>query len=350
MTDSDLETCFSLMGAKLSRGSGNRKAQCPLAPWTHNGGKDKNPSCTVKAADPAVFKCWACQSQGSVRKLAKLYAEHSGDQRAYEFARRVERFELGDRIKSRGSYYDCIRSNARIRKEDQADSKPFVEKDLELFMQSVPKYAIERGLTKEQILRWEIGYDIPRRRMIFTIRDYLGKFIGVSGRDLTGEKPNKYKHYPGCKKELLLYGEQFIDRDVKRGYVVEGFFDVLTFERAGIKNTLASMGTSLSIDQMQKLARWFQEIVFVPDCDDAGFGLQFAEVYSEKLLLIAQKVGIAGVRRNTEYVKRHKPLQWEKSDYKYVPIEVLSGKEPDALSPEEREVVLSTIEWAQLGD
>lgn len=350
MDDRELEVAFELMGEKLTGKSGsNRSVKCPLAPWTHTKGKDARASLMAKAAEPSVYKCWACGSEGTVKTLTRLYRENSGDGRAYDFVSSIEGDTNGAWRRMSNMSYDEIKRRKiskfhhSLEKNDK-DESPISESDLAGFMKQVPKYALDRGIPKEQIIEWEIGFDPKEGRMIIPVRDYLGRLCGVSGRDVTGTKQNKYKHYPGLKKELVLYGENKIDRSFRMAYLVEGFMDVWALRRMGLRNVLATMGTSISEAQMVKLGRFFTNVTMIPDVDDGGFGMKFCQEYGMRLAIKIPRVMIAGVKHNPAYEKRDPPKKWEPTDYKYVPINVLKGKDPADLTADElREVLASEV-------
>lgn len=343
----EVEIALRMMGlTKIGRpdSMGNQSVTCPLAPWTHRKGKDKRPSMTIKAGTPALFKCWSCHNQGSIKKLANLYSEYSGDTEPYEYVRKRESGEDPDIWNDiHEGKYDHKKRNVG------PNARQVTEKDLEMYLKNIPQYALDRGLTREQIMKWEIGYDIPRRRMIIPVRDYYNEFMGVSGRDVTGEGNPKYKHYPGLMKDRVFYGENHIDQNESRAYIVEGFFDVWGLERRGLKNVLGTMGTSLSDDKMKNLALWFTEIVFIPDCDDDGAGLRFVQEYGKILFLEHRlKVGVAGVWENPQYTPREKPRIWQNYDYKFLPLDILKDKDPADLDDEEVRDLVDSVVWFDL--
>lgn len=348
MDDKELEIAFELMGEKLGGRSGsNRSVKCPLAPWTHTKGKDSSASLMAKAADPSVYRCWACSNQGTVKTLARMYREHSGDGRAFDFVSSVEGDTNGAWRRMSNLSYDEIKRRQISKfhhglEKNEKNESPISEKELAEFLKQVPKYALDRGITKEQIIEWEIGFDAKEARMVIPVRDYLGRLCGVSGRDVTGTKKIKYRHYPGFKKELVMYGEHKIDRSFRMAYLVEGFMDVLALQRLGLKNALATMGTTISDAQMVKLARFFTNVTMIPDVDDAGYGMKFCQEYGMRLAMKIPRVTIAGVRLNPKYERRVPPRNWEPSDYKYVAIDVLKSKDPADLSADDLKEVLAT--------
>lgn len=327
MTDGEMEFALSLMGSEFAKSGNqrNRSAHCPLANWTHNRGKDKRPSLMARAGDPALFKCWACQEKGSFKTLSKKYAEYSGDWRAYNYVISIEGGKKNYWQPSVKPY-----GKPMFKKQTEEVAKEITEEDLaKRYLEEVPNYAYDRGCTPEQILKWELGYDAYEKRMIFPVRDHRGKLMGVSGRDLTGlDDRSKYKHYFGFKKELFLYGERFWDPANKRAFICEGFFDVLNMERHGLKNVFAPFGTGLSWDQMKKLRDWFDEIIFLPDANDVGQGLEFAEKSCLRLLPLKKRVKIAGVTANPCFIHRLNPPRWEASDNRFQLMDYFKGKDP----------------------
>ena len=51
--------------------------------------------------------------------------------------------------------------------------------------------------------------------------------------------------------------------------MVEGYTDVISLHQAGLKNVVASSGTSLTVDQIKLLRRYTENIVMLYDGDSA---------------------------------------------------------------------------------
>lgn len=330
MTNFELDIVFEMMGSKLAPGSGNRAATCPLAYYTHRNGTDKSKSLMAKAGDPAVFKCWACLSSGTVRTLASKYASYFNNYRALEYVKSVE----GDNsdncsIAGRGRKIPFRnRSKGFLSKLKQEESKYITEEVVQDFCQDIPSYASERGMTTDQILKWEVGFDPVEKRITFPVRDHKGKLFGLTGRDLTGIAKAKWRHYYGTQKEKLFYGEQFWNCNVRRVYIVEGPFDVFNIERLGLRNVFAVMGSQLSFDQMKKIKDWFDEVVFLPDGDQSGH--RFCEMQAERIFIqLGKKVFIAGTSLNPQYILQDKmSLSWQATDYRFLLLESFKGRDP----------------------
>jgi DNA primase len=120
------------------------------------------------------------------------------------------------------------------------------------------------------------AYDRFRDRLIFVVRDDRGRAVGFGGRALSPEGEPKYLNSPESpvfSKKRLLYG-LFEGRESIRKHdrvvLVEGYFDHLALVRAGIQETVASMGTALTPEQTEKLRRLCPSAVVCYDGDSAG--------------------------------------------------------------------------------
>lgn len=131
------------------------------------------------------------------------------------------------------------------------------------------------------IIRKEDGsgyFDRFRHRVMFPIRDEAGKIIAFSGRiiDQSGENA-KYMNSPESPifhKGKVLYNldqARPVIRKKRKIVLFEGFMDVLSAKKADVHNGVASMGTALTIEQIQKLKRLSNEIIICYDGDNAGW-------------------------------------------------------------------------------
>lgn len=118
-------------------------------------------------------------------------------------------------------------------------------------------------------------YDRFRNRLMIPIHNEAGSVIGFGGRTLDGSDP-KYLNSPESavfnKSQLLfnLHRSRDTMRKVSRAVLVEGYFDCIALEEAGIPGVVASMGTSLTAGQASLLRRYARLVVICYDGDDAG--------------------------------------------------------------------------------
>ena len=140
------------------------------------------------------------------------------------------------------------------------------------------EYLVETGLSSE----WEDGsvHDRFYDRVIFPIHSVSGRVIAFGGRTLkSGDDAKKIGKYVNSKeseiyvKNRALYalwqGKNEIARQDKC-ILVEGYLDVLSMHQLGMKNVVASCGTSLTEEQVRLIKRFTENVTVIYDGDSAG--------------------------------------------------------------------------------
>ena len=118
-------------------------------------------------------------------------------------------------------------------------------------------------------------YDRFRDRIMFPIRNTRGQIIGFGGRVLDTGEP-KYLNSPETpifRKGHELYGLFETRKNPgkpKEIVVVEGYLDVVSLAQFGIDNAVATLGTAMTSDNMKRLSRLTDRVVFCFDGDRAG--------------------------------------------------------------------------------
>lgn len=146
------------------------------------------------------------------------------------------------------------------------------------------QHALKNGYSKELLLKIGLAsgneermYDKYQGRVIFPIHNLTGKVIGFGARILSSDKTKaKYLNSPESEiynKSQTLYGIYFAKNEISRQdncILVEGYADVLSMHQAGIENTVASSGTSLTTEQIRLISRYTKNITILYDGDSAG--------------------------------------------------------------------------------
>ena len=116
-------------------------------------------------------------------------------------------------------------------------------------------------------------YDRFRNRLMFPIFDVRGNVIGFGGRVLDDSKP-KYLNSNETlifNKRKNLFGLNFAKKTKQPNMIlVEGNIDVVTLHQYGFDNAVASLGTSLTEEQVSLLSRYTEQVVLTYDGDEAG--------------------------------------------------------------------------------
>ena len=120
------------------------------------------------------------------------------------------------------------------------------------------------------------AYDRFRGRIIFPIRDARGRAISLGGRALDPNARAKYLNGPETElfdKGRALYNLRNAREAAGKGeplIVAEGYMDVIALSEAGLKATVAPLGTAITEDQLRLMWRIAPEPVIALDGDTAG--------------------------------------------------------------------------------
>ena len=116
-------------------------------------------------------------------------------------------------------------------------------------------------------------YDRFRNRLMFPIIDVRGNVVGFGGR-VIGQGEPKYLNSNETlifNKRKNLFGLNFAKKTKEKAIIlVEGNIDVVTLHQFGFDNAVASLGTSLTEDQVTLLTRYTEEVILTYDGDEAG--------------------------------------------------------------------------------
>lgn len=181
------------------------------------------------------------------------------------------------------------------------------------------QYLLDRGLTRETIEEFGIGFSPPQReatvdylkgtlkelseealkssglfsdrddgqyydrfseRIIFPIHNTRGEVVAFSGRFIGEEDPDrpvaKYLNSPETKifnKSNTLFNFHRARpkiRNKEEVFLFEGYMDVIAAHQAGISHGVASMGTSLTEGHIQQLGKLTSKVILAYDGDRAG--------------------------------------------------------------------------------
>lgn len=151
------------------------------------------------------------------------------------------------------------------------------------------KAALKKGYKKEYLesvgltrTKEERSFDFFRGRVMFPIHSISGRVLGFGGRTLiTDKKVAKYFNSPESiiyNKSEILYGLYFAKGDIIKYdncFLCEGYTDVISMHQAGVANSVASSGTSLTKEQIRLIKRYTQNITILYDGDAAGIKASF---------------------------------------------------------------------------
>lgn len=266
--------------------------------------REKSPSFHVDR-DKGLFYCFGCGTGGDVFKFLALTERFTFPEAVEHVAGRVG-IELPRRRKTQ-------------RESDKDDLFDVIDDASEAFHQALKwtpnaadEYLKHRGVAADIITKYGFGfapdswdyilrrlgqkhgekrleqvglitprkeksgyYDRFRNRLMIPIHSDTGALVGFGGRSLDGGEP-KYLNSPESdlfNKSRLLYNlhrSKDAMRRYDRAILVEGYFDAIAIDHAGVPGVIASMGTSLTAGQASMLRRFTRNVVIAYDGDNAG--------------------------------------------------------------------------------
>jgi DNA primase len=129
-------------------------------------------------------------------------------------------------------------------------------------------------------------YDRFRGRITFPLADGRGRVLGFGARAMGEGRGPKYLNT--AESDVFHKGRQLFGIDLARSnaaktgrvIVVEGYTDVLALHQAGLRESVAIMGTALTDEQLRELERAAPLVVLALDADRSGMNAMLRAVRS----------------------------------------------------------------------
>lgn len=291
----------------LKRAGATFKGLCPFH-------KEKTPSFTVNP-QRQIFKCFGCGAGGDIFKFIQQ-REGVGFPEARAILANRAGISIADE-ESPSKQPIGAPSKVELERVNRWACRWFQYQLASPLGQSAREYLERRGASRDSIAKYELGfapeswdalirgaaaqkipsplllgaglikqnsgvnniqspyYDAFRNRIIFPIKDVIGRIIGFGGRAL-GDDPAKYLNSPQnglFDKGRSLYGlsiakDAFREKPV--ALIVEGYMDCLIAQQYGFANAVATLGTALTVEHVRLLRRYVDAVILVFDSDLAG--------------------------------------------------------------------------------
>lgn len=266
--------------------------------------QENTPSFSV-SPDKGLYYCFGCGAGGDAIELVSQLKGFSFTEAIGYLA---ERFGVDLQYVQRSPGEARALARRRAAYRALAAAAAYYHKCLRESTRAAParRYLAERGFNRQTLETFKIGYAPPAgfvriagrlnitrealddagllstsgrdrffERITFPIADHRGRVIGFGARTLGDAKP-KYLNSPETplfNKRYLLYGlPQAADQIRRRGIaiVVEGYTDVLMLHQCGLRNAVATLGTSITGDHLKRLSGYAERIYLLFDPDEAG--------------------------------------------------------------------------------
>lgn len=260
---------------------------CPLAPGTHNDPYDENLSCSIQLNEdgPSGARCFSgnCNFKGSLQRLVRLAVEircekdENGNRKPppeelnalYKRVVAIEKVSLAVRHEKA---LQQIKELAQARKAAIEDRDVLPESHFQPYAGTVPKYAMERGLSLATCKRWGLGFDQELKYLVFPVRRRDKKLVGMVGRSVAENPSRRHHNYVGLDKARHLFGAQLLEVG-KPVIVVEGCIDAAKVDQTllGDACVVASLGEGFSQQHAKTICGVRPPCVYIfTDGDAAG--------------------------------------------------------------------------------
>ncbi len=277
--------------------------------------EERTPSFSVNESKQ-FFYCFGCGRGGNVFQFL-MELKH------YSFVEAVQEVAHLANITIPDQYRDDNRPNKVADNSESGQLMALHDQAAELYHhilvntpagETALKYLHRRGMSDEMIKQFQIGYAPDQKilkpfcdqhgyqyqllrksglftedrggelhdrfidRVMYPLKNQNGRVIAFSGRILNTDASDlpKYLNSPETpifNKRRTLFNFDLARKAARKDnqlYLFEGFMDVISAFSAGVENGVASMGTSLTEEQVGILGRACRNLVICYDGDSAG--------------------------------------------------------------------------------
>lgn len=273
---------------------------------------DSNPSLIV-SPNKKIFKCFSCGAGGGIIKFVQNYENLSFldsikkistlagiDWKYYINEKKVfndPEKELLKKINLEASNFFKFNLENKLNEIKNNKVKEYLKKrkiDTKIITKfkigytegnnSLFNFLLKKGFKEEEIIKSKLVrisekkiYDFFKERIIFPIFNINNEIIAFSGRIL--EKQTNYAKYLNSEetkifnKQQTLYNINNAENKIRlkrKAIIVEGFMDVIAFDKLEYENVIATMGTNFSKYHLDYLKNLTNEINLCFDVDEPG--------------------------------------------------------------------------------
>ena len=294
----DLRNRSKISDFILSSTTGKLRGNKGMALCPFHGEKTASMSFTD---EDNLFHCFGCKEGGDIYKYIQLInnvefqesVEIAAEKYGFNLTYTDSKFESDQKnlIGSMSKIHNYFINNMKEGKSpesieylksrdfDGTDIKEFrigfAEKDEKNTNDFFKKNNLSKTDLKNLGLLSERGNFLFKNRIIFPITNLRNETVGFGGRPLEDFGP-KYLNTAESsiyrKNRTLYFTSNFLSDLKMKNFVilVEGYFDVIAFNKLGFYNVASPSGTALTVQQINLLSRYTKEIYLCFDNDEAG--------------------------------------------------------------------------------
>jgi len=210
-----------------------------------------------------LYVCYnpSCNAAGTILDLVKSLSQRN-DFEALRF--------IGTMKKESEVGFDDELANLLEEKPDFVEfSKDTLDKLSEDRWNSVEacNYFLSRGINHESMDYFDLGYSEKQRMVTVPVHSPDGIPVGIVGRSIEGKSFKNSSNLPRNKTMFNLHRAKRAGGTI---IVTESSFDAIRVHQAGFPGAVATLGGSLSEDNLENLNKYSSKIIIMTDADEAG--------------------------------------------------------------------------------
>ncbi len=294
----DLRNRSKISDFILSSTTGKLRGNKGMALCPFHGEKTASMSFTD---EDNLFHCFGCKEGGDIYKYIQLInnvefqesVEIAAEKYGFNLTYTDSKFEsdqknlIGTMSKIHNYFVNNMKEGKSSESIDYLKSRDLDGNDIKEFQlgfaekneKNTNEFFKKNNLSKTDLknlgLLSERGNFLFKNRIIFPITNLRNETVGFGGRAIEDFGP-KYLNTAESsiyrKNRTLYFTNEFLSDLKKKKFVilVEGYFDVLAFNKLGYNNVASPSGTALTVQQINLLSRYTKDIYLCFDNDEAG--------------------------------------------------------------------------------
>lgn len=207
--------------------------------------------------ESGIFYCFGCQESHSLIEVIMHVTKRS----YFESARLV------DSKNNNENFYEMLESKIDKKIDFEHFDESLIKKlnDSALLSKRAAGYYLGRGITKDSVLKYQLGYSESQDMVTIPVHSPDGICVGFVARSLEGKS---FKNTTGLQKSKTMFN-LFRAKRFDKVFVVESSFDAIRLEQVGA-HAVATLGASVSSKQRELLKQYFNNVIVLGDNDEAG--------------------------------------------------------------------------------
>jgi DNA primase len=252
-----LKEILSIIGIRIaSETSTDFLCMCPFHDNHHT------PSFAV-SYEKGVYVCYnpSCDSRGSLVDLI----QRAGDMNHFQALRLIATMKK----ESENTFDDDLAELLEEKPEFEEFSQELLDSLYSNLVgsQRAQQYFESRGISQESMAYFQLGYSDNQDMVVVPVHSPTGIPVGVVGRSIEGKR---FKNSTNLPRSQTMFNLHRAKRASSTIIVCESSFDAIRIHQAGYPNVIATLGGSLSKENVKNLNRYSSSIIIATDADEAG--------------------------------------------------------------------------------